>query len=119
MTQEKIINDNTLFANFMNESVSFNYLKTQLPMQQFQLDGVIETAYHRDWNWIIPVFFKFCEVAEPLANIPRTRISFCSDFVAGLWQQDVKVCYKSLLDGIEWYNKFNDSSETLKQDSRC
>lgn len=71
----------------------------------------IETAYHENYDWLIPAFFKFCEVAEPIVNIPRTRISFCSDFVAGLWQQKIEVSYKSLIEGIEWYNKCIDSEK--------
>lgn len=105
MKQNEIIKGNTLIADFMGDKVSYDYLKSNLPRQQFKYEGIVETAYHENWEWLIPAFFKFCEVAEPIVNIPRTRISFCSDFVAGLWQQKIEVSYKSLIEGIEWYNK--------------
>jgi hypothetical protein len=111
MTQDDIIKGNTLIAKFMGEDISFNYSKTHLPRCQWKYDGIVETAYHENYDWLIPAFFKFCEVAEPIVNIPRTRISFCSDFVAGLWQQKIEVSYKSLIEGIEWYNKCIDSEK--------
>lgn len=66
--------------------------------------------YDTNWDSILPVFFKFCEVAEPLVNIPRTNISFCIDFIYGLLHENIEVSYKSLIEGIEWYDKFNKNS---------
>lgn len=56
--------------------------------------------YDREWSDLMPVFSKFSKEAELFFDIPKTRVSFCLDFIAGVWSNNIELSFKSLAEGI-------------------
>lgn len=114
MTEQFIIKGNTLIV----ESPFSTYggdVKGKSMTKSFYTEIL---KYHKSWDWLIPAFDKFCTLAEPVAKLPRTRIPFCCNFVDGVTFNNMEACYKSLLEGIEWYNMATNLEPIIKQTTK-
>lgn len=109
MEQNEIDQNNILLCEFMG--MKYNGLESiHFPIGTWTKDGVGHCAekgilFKVSWDWLMPVFEKYCEEVEKIMpNSSRTRISFCVDFIAGVWANDIDTSYKYLVSGIRWYN---------------
>lgn len=125
MERELILDGNKIIAEFyvantLNSSIEKGIYKLNginipyIGMEEYgNHDSVLkfhnlsegyELEFHKSWDWIIPAFDIFSLKAELQSGIPRTRISFCCDFMAGVWRNEISLPFDSLIKGIEWYN---------------
>ncbi len=75
-----------------------------------------DMGYSKSYDWLIPAFDKFCIEAEALLeNVPRTRNKFCTEFMDGVWRNDVRYSYKALVSGIKWLIYYKISANKQKK----
>lgn len=103
MKQNKNLESDRIIAEFMGWKLDM-YGKPFLNGKCISSEEYYE--FSSSWNWLMPVFKKYCEEVEKVMPNPtsRTRISFCVDFIAGVWANNIDVSYKYLVSGIIWYN---------------
>ena len=129
MKNEEISKRNAVIAKFMGY---FN-LKVERPEFEFAVDlwqtheiggfpspldksycVVKDLLYHESWNQLMPVFEKLCAEAETKINMSRLNIAFCSDFIHGVWNNDIGHSYNALVVGIEWINTVKNKKNGTK-----
>lgn len=86
---------------FVGESESSNHVRSPLDKSYCV---VKELKYDKSWNWLMPAFEKFCTEMESSTKLSRLNVSFCSNFIHGVWNNRIDHSFKSLVDGIEWLN---------------
>ncbi len=137
--KKNISKDNLLIAEFLGfEKVRIGYfgmsdqtkwqVKNEQWLERNEIDSVgwyivnvkknkffewNDVAYHKDWNWLMPAWFKFqfilttefhdatheSQFRNYLSQIQQTFcIGICED-------EDILTCHHALVEGIEWYNK--------------
>ena len=111
MTQEQILENNKLIAEFMGVKIGVDSYSWRI--------GCIETLkethlnYHSEWGWLMPVLEKLenlgyeiningneCYVLQP--NIKGKLVTHCKN-----WTNKLETIYNSVVSTINWHNQIN------------
>ena len=62
-----------------------------------------EMEYHTSWDWLLPAYQRFHQIAEDRLEMDWKSISFCSEFVSGVVTGNIQRSLDALYNGINWY----------------
>ena len=109
MTEEKIIEDNTLIAEFMGYTVyRKRYPRNHgigAPEAEWK-DIIIEKAkFHKSWDAIMPVWQKFRDIPSGKfsAEIKYSFREFHDGISNAIYWHEVSDVWSNLCDAIKWY----------------
>jgi hypothetical protein len=114
MTKEERLAGNRLIAEFMSRSFSMSHISDYKGCSD---DCLPPMKYHKDWNWIIPVYKKIVVVAAPIkekeAEIFKgsgvTWTSECGELTWAVYSScrdfDIEKVFLAIVNWIKWYNK--------------
>ena len=102
MSEQEIIKDNKLIANFYNLQVIGNEI--DVPFRpNLQCFRENELKYHSSWDWLIPVVEKIQSVNNEIKGKNYKDYSQ-KTIIEGLLTINIDIVYKGVVEFIKWYN---------------
>lgn len=114
MTKEEKLNGNRLIAEFMGRSFSMSHISDYKNAPDNALPPM---KYHKDWNWLIPVYKKIAAVSRPIKEKEGeifkgsgvTWTSECGELTWAVYNScrnfEIEKVFPAIVDWIKWYNK--------------
>lgn len=66
---------------------------------------VSDLKFSEDWDWLMRAYFVFQKQVKTFLNRDYPgNIAFCTDFITGIYNEDIAHSYRALVAGIEWHN---------------
>ena len=115
MTEEKIIEGNTLIAEFMGYTVyRKRYPRNHgigAPEAEWK-DIVIEKAkFHKSWDAIMPVWQKFRDLPFENTALKYSFREFSDGISNAIYWHEVADVWSNLCEAINWYKKIENAGK--------
>jgi hypothetical protein len=63
--------------------------------------------YHSNWEWLIPVWYKFRDLRFDDAKSQFKHADFKLNISYCICYRDIQSAFQSIISGIQWYNQLN------------
>jgi hypothetical protein len=98
---DRIKNNAMLIAKFEGYKVDDQSTYGAIYYSEDNERTAIDTAYHTDWNWLMPVV----TLCIPITDDIHTDVDWYTALVDGLITQDIEQTYNTVVEIIKQFNK--------------
>ena len=110
MTEQEIIDNNRIIAEFMGAKPCKQHPNTQLfltikdnknpSLQYWHL-----LKYHKSWDWLIPVVHKCYKLQYKKGWSKSNCLQYCMSSDYFMVENAIELVYKEIIVFIKWYNE--------------
>jgi hypothetical protein len=106
MTEQLTIEQmNQAICAFMGGYKSNGYVWFYVGPDGFEHESGSFLKYHSDWNWLMPVWYKFVDLrfTDPMQQFKHSELKTTIGYA--ILYGSIKIAHGNIFEGIQWLNK--------------